>query len=119
MEDKLTVDDPHVKLNPVNFIGYKFLRSSELLHYHEKCSVLVYQIRIYTSHDDILQVCTKIYRNNSGSLIPDSRISDFQSSTSNFNVISGAFDRIRNHSGPLVLAPRTEFYFKYIHCHCS
>ena len=36
--------------------------------------ILVYQIRNYISHDSILRACTKIYRNNSGSLILDSRI---------------------------------------------
>ena len=36
--------------------------------------ILVHQIKIYISRDNILQACTKIYRNNSGSLIPDSRI---------------------------------------------
>ena len=39
-----------------------------------------YQIRIYISY--ILRVCTKIYRNNSGSLIPDSRITWIQLVTS-------------------------------------
>ena len=36
--------------------------------------ILVYQVRIYISHDTILRACTKIYRNNSGNLISDSRI---------------------------------------------
>ena len=33
-----------------------------------------YQIRIYIPYDNVLWMCTKVYRNNSENLIPDSRI---------------------------------------------
>ena len=45
------------------------------LHFSNSLLIPVYQIRIYVSHDDILRMYTKIYRNNNKSLILDSRIS--------------------------------------------
>ena len=62
----------------------------------------VYQIRICMSRDDSLPTCTEIYKNNSKSLIPNSRITQISL------LIPKAINVSQNHDGILV---------KTNHCH--